>query len=387
MNPADYLDPTDALPVRGGVSKGSSTLLNIIPFKHGKAFPVVNQGDLVLIGFPESRNSSNTGASKSPDLIREYFYALSCFPTKIKIIDAGNLKPTKTPKDSYSAIKDLADYFLSKSSTLIIIGGTQEISLPIYQALKLHRTNINLSFVDSRIDLEESVNEFSSTGYLQHFLSESLEHLFNISIIGYQGYLTEPKKIESFGKLNHETLRLGFVRGNFREVEPSFRDSDLVSFDLGAIRNSDCQGSIYPSPNGLYAEEACQLSRFSGLSDKTCCFGVFELNSESDNSAQSAHLSAQLIWHFIEAYAQRKGEVPLSNANFKKFIVDSSTPGIEMVFYKSLISDSWWMEIPTKKTNLYPSGKIIVACSYNDYVSASKQELPEKWIRIYNKVV
>ena len=90
------------------------------------------------------------------------------------------------------------------------------------------------------------------------------------------------------------TVRI-VVRGNFREVEPSFRDSDFVSFDLGAIRNSDCRGNIYPSPNGLYAEEACQLSRFAGLSDKICCFGVFELNADADPSAQSAHLSATYL--------------------------------------------------------------------------------------------
>jgi arginase family enzyme len=387
MNPADYLDPTDALPISGGVSKDSSALMNITPFKHGKAFPIVNQGDLVILGLPENRNSSNSGASKSPDLIRAYFYSLSSLPVKGRIIDAGNLKPTKTPTDSYSAIKDLVDFFLAKNSTLIILGGTQEISLPIYQGIKNRRKSISVSFIDSRIDMGANDGDFSSTSYLQNFLDEPLEDLFNISLVGYQGYLTDPKQIERFTKSNHETLRLGFVRGNFREVEPTFRDSDLVSFDLGAIRSSDCPENIYPSPNGLYAEEACQLSRYSGLSDKTCCFGIFEHNPHTDKSSQSAHLSAQLIWHFIEAFSQRKGEAAYNNVDFKKFIVDSSTPGIELVFNKSLLSDSWWMEIPTSNTHLFPDGKVVVACSYNDYLMASKQELPEKWIRIYNKIV
>lgn len=387
MNPSDYLDPTDALPISGGVSKDSSTLVNIIPFNHGKAFPSVKQGDIVIIGVPENRNSSNTGASKSPDLIREYFYSLSSFPLKVRIVDAGNLKPTKTPTDTYSAVKDLVNFFLSKKTTIIILGGTQEISVPIYQAIKIHRKSINVSFVDSRLDLGRNDGDFSSTSYLQKFLDEPLGSLFNVSLVGYQGYLTDPKQFEGFSKSNHETLRLGFVRGNFREVEPTFRDSDFVSFDLGAVRYSDCPGNVYPSPNGLYAEEACQLSRFSGLSDKTCCFGLFEYNPDKDTSAQSAHLSSQLIWHFIEAYSLRKGETPYNVVDFKKFIVDSSTPGIELVFYKSLLSDNWWMELPTSNTKLYPSGKVIVACSYNDYVLASKQELPEKWIRNYNKVV
>jgi formiminoglutamase len=387
MNPSDYLDPTDALPLIGGVTKESSTLVNIIPFKHGKTFPGLKQGDIVIVGFPENRNSNNTGASKSPDLIRSYLYRLASFPQKVRIIDAGNLKPTKSPSDSYSAIKDLIDYFLSHQAIVIILGGTQEISVAVYQAISLHRKNISVSFVDSHLDIGSNDGDFSATSYLQKFLDEPLLNLFNLSIVGYQGYLVDSKQIDSLIKMNHESLRLGYVRGNFREIEPTFRDSDFVSFDLNAVRYSDCPGNTSPSPNGLYAEEACQLSRFSGLSDKTCCFGIFELNSTGDPSGQSAHLSAQLVWHFIEACSQRKSEVPYNNIDFKKFIVNSSTPGIEMVFYKSLLSDNWWMEIPSSNVKLYPKGKIVVACSYNDYVMASKQELPERWIRIYNKVV
>ncbi len=385
MSPADYLDPTDALPKIGGVTKGASTLLNTSFFKHGKSFPSIVEGDLVILGIPESRNSSNKGASKSPDLIREYFYSLSSFPTKIKIVDVGNLKSTKSPKDSYSAIKDLCDFFLSKKATILILGGTQEISYPVYQAIKLHRKSVSASFIDSRIDMDDSNGEFCSTGYIKHFIDEPLENLFNISIIGYQGYLCDPNSIETLNKKNHELLRLGFVRGNYRETEPTFRDSDLVSFDLGAIRNSDCQGNIFPSPNGLYAEEACQLSRYAGLSDSTCCFGLFELTAE--DYPQSAHLSAQLIWHFIEAFSQRKSEKPNANGEFKKFIVESPTPGIEMIFYKSLTSDNWWMEIPLSNVEQSLKKNIIISCSYNDYVAASKHELPERWLRVYNKVV
>ncbi len=387
MNPSDYLDPSDSLPFFGGVTKESSTLVNITSYTHKKIFPEIKQGDIVILGVSENRNSSNIGSSKSPDLIRTYFYGLSNFPLKVKIVDGGNLKATKTPSDSYSAIKDLVDFFLGKKATLIILGGTQEISLSVYQAICIHRKSIGVSFIDSRLDLGVPDSGFCATSYIQRFLEEPIGNLFNLSLVGYQNYLVDPKQIDLLTKKSHEAFRLGFIRGNFREVEPTFRDSDFVSLDIGAIRHSDCPGNIYPSPNGLYAEEACQLSRYSGLSDKTCCFGIFELNSDSDPSLQSAHLSAQLVWHFIEAFSQRKGEIPHNNIDFKKFIVKSNTPGIDMIFYKSMISDNWWMEIPTNNYELFPEGKVIIACSYNDYLLASKQELPERWIRVYNKVI
>lgn len=387
MNPADYLDPSDALPISGGVRKEFSTYSSVIPFKHGKQFPTIMEGDIVLVGIGENRNSSNPGASKSPDLIRSYFYSLSSLSFKERIIDAGNLKSTKSPSDTYTATLDLVDFFTSKKATTIILGGTQEISIPIYQAIKKHRNSIEVSFIDSRLDMGSNDGDFGSTSYLPILLAEPQKNLLNISLIGYQGYLID-QQLERLTKSNHETLRLGFVRGNFREVEPTLRDSDFISFDLGAIRYSDCSGTIFPSPNGLYAEEACQLARYSGLSDKNCCFGIFEYNPDSDPSGQSAHLAAQLVWHYIEAFNQRKGEFPDLNSNeIKKFIVNSSTPGIDMVFYKSLLSDNWWMEIPTNNLELFPNGKLIAACSYNDYVIASKQELPDRWIRLYNKMV
>ena len=58
-----------------------------------------------------------------------------------------------------------------------------------------------------------------------------------------------------------------------------------------------------------------------------------------------------------------------------------------LVFYKSTLSEKWWMEVP------YPQGKflyernLIVPCSYSDYQLASKGEVPDKWITTQAKLI
>jgi arginase family enzyme len=52
------------------------------------------------------------------------------------------------------------------------------------------------------------------------------------------------------------------------ETEPILRSSHLMMFDLNSLRLSDAPGTSNKSPNGLYAEEACQIIRYAGLSNR-----------------------------------------------------------------------------------------------------------------------
>jgi len=58
-----------------------------------------------------------------------------------------------------------------------------------------------------------------------------------------------------------------------------------------------------------------------------------------------------------------------------------------LTFYKSKISEKWWMEVP------YPGGReryarnSIVPCSYADYQTAIKGEVPERFISTVAKLI
>lgn len=381
-----HLDAYEPSYINIGVGRNLS-LGNKVVSAHQVGFEL-QPGDLVVLGVNESRNSLNPSQQNSPNLIRRYLYSLAAVGAKGRIVDAGNIVSTSAPSDTYRALENVMGLFLNKEITVIVLGGTQELTEAIYRGFKQNKKHITLSFVDSHIDLDNDPDDFHSLNYLNRLLREEQESLFDISFIGYQGYFVDSEKIDGLRKSNYELLRLGFVRGNYREVEPTFRNSDIVSFDIGAVRSSDSPGNTFPSPNGLYAEEACQLARYAGTSERTRCFGIFEFNPDKDPTQQSALLTAQLVWHFIEGVTLRRNETSKDQLdNAKKFIVNSGTPGVDLIFYRNEMSDNWWFEIPlSEKRNNFGRQNLIIPCSPSDYTLASKQEIPERWLRFFHKI-
>jgi formiminoglutamase len=45
------------------------------------------------------------------------------------------------------------------------------------------------------------------------------------------------------------------------------------------------------------------------------------------------------------------------------------------------------MEIPNPMNKAAHHGPIVVPCSYQDYIKASNDELPERWWNIYQKLI
>jgi formiminoglutamase len=338
--------------------------------------------DLAILGVPEDRNTYNKGASLAPEKIRSQLYQLYKVETSKKIIDLGNLKQGNTFNDTYVALKEVIQILQSKNLVILLIGGTQELTLPVYQAFEAIKLNINLVTIDRTIDIIKDSVKSSSESYLTEILLKK-RRLFKYCNLGHQIYLTDADILDLINKLYHDTLRLGDVRADISIVEPIFRDADIVSFDISSIRHADAPGFINPSPNGFYAEEACQLARYAGLSDMVTVFGLFEVNPKFDSRQQTANLAAQMIWHFLDGFTCRNIEFPSSeNKSFKTFIVGNSDLDYEITFYKSNKSDRWWMEVPNPKTNK----PIIISCSYADYLTACEQEVPNIWWKSFQKL-
>ena len=181
-----------------------------------------------------------------------------------------------------------------------------------------------------------------------------------------------------------DAYRLGEVK-DLTKVEPVMRDADLVSIDIGAIRQSEAPANNNCSPNGFNGEEICAIARYAGISDKVTSFGVYEFNPKFDNNHQTAHLISQMIWYFIEGVNYRAKDYPYSTKeSYQKFIVlvENDDP---INFYKSDKSGRWWMEINISTNNKYKRHALI-PCTYQDYKEAIDQKIPEKWYKALRKL-
>lgn len=385
MNLADYFDSSEALPTTLGLPKNASIFGKIQVLGVSKNIQF-DSSTLFVFGVNETRNSSNPGAAHSPDAIRQFLYGLSASNLKQPIVDLGNIKQTASPADTYMAVRDVVEYLVGKGTTCIILGGTQEITWPLYLATAEQVVNPTVSVIDYTIDMGSDDGDFSSSCYIDKILKDGGDQLFALNVIGYQGYLVDSRHIDMLSARNFELSRLGFVRGAMSEIEPTLRDSHLISLDMGCIKQSDSPGVVYPSPNGFYSEEICQLARYSGVSSSAKVFGLFELNTLNDPFSQSASLGAHIVWHFIDGFNARSKYPTFadSTSNVKRFYIKSPIPKIELVFLQNTLTDSWWFELPgTKKTNGKP---IVVACSRTDYQKASQGDVPDRWMRIWNRI-
>ena len=354
---------------------------------HTENNPVKDIGKykIALIGVPEGRNSPNPGSVKGPDAIRSQLYKLAKIPGKTRIIDLGNMKQGTSFNDTVAGLTDIIICLLEENVFPVITGGSSAVITALDKALSSGKINYTLTAVDSRIDYCNEKRDIDSNNYLNALVNNhkgTFSHYINI---GYQTYLNDQQVINRFLKKRSELIRIGDVRQAIYLTEPLLRDSDVAVFDISAVRQSDAPGTISPSPNGFYGEEICLLSRYSGISDKLKIFGLFEVNPDLDTRNQTSALAAQIIWFFLEGFAQKQYETPsigLGNAGrFTKYHVRVTDLEDDLIFVKSNLTDRWWMEIhDDNDQNTY------IACSHDDYIRANRNEVPDRWVRAVERL-
>ncbi len=383
MELIDYLDPVIKENLFNSVKSNSIGRFAGIHSEE-KGIPELPDKGIALIGIPNFNINGKAGNTEVADAVRLHLYNLSTHDLKTGLADLGNLKQGRTPADLNAALFDITYMLLSRNITPFFIGGEQKLAYQIFSAYEKFNKTVNITSVDQKPGLSGAVdgNE-QSYDYLNKIILEQNNNLFNYTNIGYQSCFTTKKEIELLEELLFDYFRLGKIRSDMKEADPVMRDTDILVFSMSAIRQSDAPVNACPSPNGLYAEEACQLAKYAGLSDRLSSAGIFDLSPGQAVNEATAHLAAQIVWYFLEGVSGRKAEYPFDKTkNCKKFIINLSESDNELVFYKSSVSERWWMEVPSSRIHR----NLIIACSYEDYRTGCNQEIPERWWRTFKKI-
>jgi len=381
---ANYLTPVNKSSIAHAVLSSNLSLGNQIKIHtQEKGLPEINGNEIAIIGVKEDRNSiNNLGTGSNLSQIRKELYELFPGNWHKNIVDLGNIEKGNDISDTYFALKEVASFLLKKNIIIILIGGGNDILYANYRAYDTLEQVVNLVSIDAKFDLGNMKDEVSSETYLYKIIMDKPNNLFNFSNIGYQTYFNSQEEKELINSLFFDTYRLGEISQNIAISEPVLRDADIVSVDLSAIKHTEAKANKNASPNGLTGVEICAVARYAGLSDKVSSFGIYEYNPKLDTDHQSAKLIAQMIWYFIEGVNYRFKDYPFDlKDNYKKYIVPLETQIIN--FYKSNKSDRWWMEVSVNnnlnKTTLIP-------CTYNDYLDACNQNIPDRWLRVFKKL-
>lgn len=377
----EFLKPLDAEFVTYLKELSPQKLGAKVVFNQENNFPSLENVKIAIIGVLDNRGAGKTNDDLTIFNFRKSFYSLFPGNWDVKIVDFGDILAGEKIEDTYFATKKVVAALLKKNIVPIIIGGSQDLTYSLYRAYDDLEQMVNLVSIDNKFDFGTENDDFLVTSYLTKIIVEEPNNLFNFCNIGYQTYYNSQEEIDLIQKLFFDSYRLGEISNNIALSEPVFRDADIVSLDLTAVKSSDSGNFESFEPNGFNGKEICTLSRYAGISDKVSVFGLFNHN----NTVIECVLMAQIVWYFIEGFHYRSNEYPFgSRENYIKFIVpiDNDT----LVFYKSDRTERWWIEIPfISSSNNKLRRNALLPCSYDEYLGACNQDIPERWWKAQRK--
>jgi formiminoglutamase len=330
--------------------------------------------DIIVVGITETRGNGTTEKdNEAANAIRKQFYRLHYWHTDIIIADAGNIVRGATLKDSYAAIKTVLEELYSRNKTVVILGGSHDVTLAQYNAYRKGNTVIEATCIDAQINLrgESSV---PAENFLMEMFTGEPNILRHYNHIAFQSYFVHPRMLQTIDKLRFDCYRLGNVADNLEEMEPVLRNTNMLSFDISAIKYSDAPANK-DCPNGLTGMEACTLTRFAGMSKNLNSFGVYGYRPAADTDDITAKQIAQMLWYFVDGRHRSKQESTLEERqNFNEY--HTVFAEVDTTFLQSKRTNRWWMQMPDGH---------FVACSHNDYLTAGKNDFPERWLRVQER--
>lgn len=350
----------------------------IKPYTEEGGMPSTEGVTFAILGVKENRlNIEYSEADINFDMCRKALYSLYPGNWSSKIIDLGDIEKGASPEDTRFALKEIVTALLNANIIPVILGGGQEVVFGQYRAYDSYKKMVNMVNVDNRFDLGNADSDMNNKSYVGKIIVEQPYNLFNYSVLGYQSYLNPPDEIALMDKLFFDAYRLGEVTSNITMAEPIFRNADIVTLDLSAIKSSEMSYENNNNPNGFDGREICALSRYAGISNQVTSFGVYEIGQGMNES--SAMLVAQILWYFIEGVNFRIQDEDFDNETlFTTYVVPLSD--VDLTFKKSNKSERWWIELPFF-SNLHNKSKrqALLPCTYDDYLDACNHKIPERW--------
>jgi formiminoglutamase len=340
--------------------------------------------DMALIGLCEYRGENEKADVNSSDEVRKQLYGLKKGFGDYGIIDLGNFRNGPTLEDTYLRLKEVCSYLMEKSIIPVLFGGSHDLDLGQYYAYEPSGKLISVLHIDNQLDLEDDVTP--SKNHTNKIFKHSPNYLFSYYHLAYQSYLTNQKSIELLEQLSFESVRLGMVKENIKDIEPVVRDADMMSFDLSALQSAYAPGASNSKVYGLTGEEACQLCWYAGQNEKMSSVGLYNYDASNDSDdRRTAFVMATMVWYFIEGYYHRKGDKNFKSNDYIMYEVHLGGDPETIRFYKSKLSERWWMEVPNPEAEGLFNRNRMIACNYSDYDLALKGELPDRWMNFYNK--
>ena len=365
---SDFLEPINTHVLSDDLGYKEKQIGKLIDV-YEEHLPDVDTADIVLVGCNEQRGNGIVAEGKAADAIRREFYNLYYWHNDIKIVDVGNVRIGKTLADTYAALKIVVHELMELNKLVVVLGGSQDLTLGQYYAFSQSQRAIDSVGVDAVIDINLESN-LRSENFLMEMLTGEPNYTRHYNHIAFQSYLVHPRMLETMDKLRFDCFRVGTVKEHIEDMEPVLRNCQLLSFDIAAIAHAYAPANSI-SPNGLNGEEACTLIQYAGMSRNMQSIGIYGYQPEKDKENLTAKQISHMLWYLMDGKSRGSKEALIDERDsFNEYHIAFAE--VDTVFLQSKKTSRWWMQLPDKQ---------FIACSYKDYLLASSNEIPERWLR------
>lgn len=366
----DFLEPVNKSMLSEDEGYKDTQLGNNIA-AYENSFPDIEHADLVIVGCDENRGGGvfQKNTASSADAVRKELYKLFHWHKDVQVADAGNVKPGATIQDTYAALRTVASELMKHGRKILILGGSHDLTLAQYDVYAKQNKIIEAVAVDAAIDLNmDSV--VPADHFLMQMLTNEPNFIRHYNHIGFQSYFVHPGMLETIDKLRFDCFRVGKVKEHMEDMEPVVRNADLFSFDISAIQHAHAPAN-HLTPNGFTGEEACMLMQYAGMSNNVSSIGIYGYRQELDANALTAKQISHMLWYLMDGILKGKQEARLTEQhNFNEFRIAFAE--VETTFLQSKKTGRWWVQLPEGN---------YIACSHHDYIIASQNDIPERWLR------
>ncbi|MBK8966659.1 MAG: hypothetical protein IPM36_08235 [Lewinellaceae bacterium] len=210
---------------------------------HGLSFPNLNGVRIALIG----------AGDREANAVRAELYRTAYnFPAGA-VADLGNLRRSEP-----SVLIPVFFELLSGNILPVLLAQKNDLARAQFLAYHERKSLVNLVAVDESLRLAHAVTGGADNQAVYSALLQPRHPLlFHFGLVGFQTHQTEPGVVDFLTKNNFDALRLGKTRSSIEETEPILRDADLLTFHLGALKQSEAPVShSLPLPAILWKKPA-----------------------------------------------------------------------------------------------------------------------------------
>lgn len=378
MNISHFLEPSEQKWMNyPGIPLDEALGKQILYFDGSEKWFEDNTIDIALVGVPEVRNSIHELNENAPIYVRQWLYGMRQVSTSLKIADLGNLRGNGL-HDRYLALREVVNFLYARNVSVLIIGGSQDLTLPACDFMKNRNEEGNIVIVDPFLDVDPEGADFSSSAFIHKLIDDLQNKINELSVLGIQLYYCSKEQENYLANRFYPVLRLKDLRGEkIDRFEVFLRDASMLSVDLGVVRGQPALPLGVKMPNGFSEAEACRIFWYAGASDNLKVTGLFNVCAGEERKC-SAVVAAQMLWHYLEGAGLREGDYPLKSIEdyeLKVVFVEKFDETVK--FYHNPQNGRWWIQVPSRKHNK------IVACHIEDYQQALNNELPDIWWRYF----